>query len=228
MSANLATKAKQKIEPVYSLAEEVVNSLTHGIGAALSIAGMTLLLAYAALDADPWKIVSFAIYGATLTLLYLASTLYHSFQNPALKQVFKIIDHCAIYLLIAGTYTPFLLVNMRGSVGWTLFAVIWGLAIAGICFKLIFGARYRILSVAIYLLMGWMIIFASAELVQKVEQGGVTLIAAGGIVYTLGVIFYLLKRMPFAHGIWHLFVLGGSICHFFAVFNYVLPVSVAA
>src|SRR5690554_6539461 len=114
MSAYLTTKAKRKIEPVYSMAEEIVNSLPHGIGAALSIAGMTLLLAYAALDSDPWKIASFAIYGVTLTLLYLASTLYHSFQNPALKRVFKIIDHCAIYLLIAGTYTPFLLVNMRG------------------------------------------------------------------------------------------------------------------
>src|SRR5690606_1633535 len=149
MSAHLTTKAKRKIEPVYSMAEEIVNSLSHGIGAALSIAGMTLLLAYAALDSDPWKIASFAIYGVTLTLLYLASTLHHSSNNAAVKGVFKVIDHCAIHPRIAGTSTPFLLVNMRGSVGWTLFAGIWGLAFAGICFKLLFGARDRILSVAI-------------------------------------------------------------------------------
>ena len=217
--------SQQPLEQAYSLAEEVLNSLTHGVGAALSIAGMTLLLAFASLDADPWKITSFAIYGTSLTLLYLASTLYHGFQHPTLKRAFKLLDHCAIFLLIAGTYTPFLLVNMRDTVGWTLFALIWGLAFAGILFKLVFGSRYRIFSVSIYLLMGWMIIFASSELAAKVEQGGIVLIAAGGITYSLGIIFYLWKRMPYAHSIWHLFVLGGSICHYLAVFHYVLPVT---
>jgi hemolysin III len=227
MSNNTLELQTEVASRAYSLAEEVLNSLTHGIGAALSIVGMTLLLAFAGLDADFWKLTSFAIYGVSLTLLYLSSTLYHGFHDPMLKRAFKIVDHCAIYLLIAGTYTPFLLVNLRGSVGWTLFAVIWGLALAGICFKLLFGSRYRILSVSTYLLMGWLIVFASTEMVASIERGGILLLAAGGITYSLGVIFYLWKRLPYSHPIWHLFVLGGSICHYLAIFYYVLPVQTA-
>lgn len=210
-------------EQACSLAEEVVNSLTHGVGAALSIAGMTLLLAFASQDADPWKLVSFAIYGASLTLLYLASTLYHGFQHPRLKHLFNLFDHCAIYLLIAGTYTPFLLVNLRGPVGWTLLAIIWSLAIAGILFKLRFGERYKVVGLASYLLMGWLMIFASAELIANVERGGLILLGAGGLAYSIGVLFYLMKQVRFSHAVWHLFVLAGSLCHYFAIFHYVLP-----
>jgi hemolysin III len=223
MTSSISTRTEPTAQRVQHLAEEIVNSITHGIGTALSIAGMTLLLAYASLDADPWKIASFAIYGTSLTLLYLASTLYHGFQHPRLKQVFNIIDHCAIYLLIAGTYTPFLLVNMRGPVGWAVFGIIWALALTGIAFKIRFGQKYPIFSVATYLLMGWLMIFASAELLEKVGQGGVMLLVAGGLAYSLGVIFFLMERMPYAHAIWHLFVLGGSVLHFFAVYHYVLP-----
>ncbi len=223
MSRQTETDAARNVQPLYAVAEEIANSLTHGLGCALSVVGMVLLLAFASTQADPWKIVSFTIYGTSLILLFLASTLYHGFRHPELKRIFKIIDHCAIFLLIAGTYTPFLLVNMRGPTGWTLFAIIWGLAFAGIVFKIFFAGRFQILSVSIYLLMGWLIVFASSELVAKVAEGGVTLLAAGGITYSIGVIFYMLKRVPYTHAIWHLFVLGGSLCHFLAVFYYVLP-----
>src|SRR5690606_7435202 len=196
MSEHTDTDGDRKSQPVYAVAEEIANSLTHGLGCALSVVGLVLLLAFASTQADPWKIVSFAIYGTSLILLFLASTLYHGVRHPELKRIFKIIDHCAIFLLIAGTYTPFLLVNMRGPTGWTLFAIIWGLAFAGIIFKIFFAGRFQILSVSIYLLMGWLIVFASSELVAKVAEGGVMLLAAGGITYSIGVIFYMLKRVP--------------------------------
>ncbi len=207
----------------YSLAEEVANSITHGLGALLSVAGLTLLVTYASYQHDPWRIVSFSIYGSTLILLFLASTLYHSFQHPALKRIFKTLDHCSIYLLIAGTYTPFLLVSIRGVMGWTLFAVIWLLAISGIAFKIIYGNRFRKLSVATYLAMGWLVLLASKELAESLSDGGIIWLVAGGLTYTLGVVFYLWKKLPFNHAIWHLFVLAGSICHFFSILFYVLP-----
>lgn len=206
----------------YSALEEWLNSLTHGMGVVFSLVGMTLLLVMASQAPDVWKIVSFAIYGVSMVLLYAASTLYHSAKDPQRKLRYKMFDHCAIYLLIAGTYTPFLLVNMREGVGWTLFAVIWGLAALGIALKVIFRHRFKALQVIIYLLMGWLITFASSELSAALNETGLTLLVAGGITYTVGVIFYLGRAIPFNHAIWHLFVLGGSVCHFLAVYFGVL------
>jgi len=210
-------------EPPYSILEEWLNGLTHGIGAALSIAGTVILVVAASLLGDPWKIVSFSIFGASLILLYSASALYHSLRSPKWRAVFKMLDHCAIFALIAGTYTPFLLVNMRGTVGWTLFAVIWGLAFTGIVLKLRFGNRYKLARVGIYLAMGWLVMFASGELIDTVSPLGFWLLLAGGITYTAGVVFYLANRLPYNHAIWHLFVVGGSVCHFFAIYYAVLP-----
>ncbi|MGQ4880695.1 PAQR family membrane homeostasis protein TrhA [Billgrantia sp. LNSP4103-1] len=207
------------------LIEELLNSISHGIGAALSLAGVIVLLVLAsmAVHVDPWKIVGISLYGVTLVLLYTASTLYHGVRHPRLKRVFRQLDHCAIYLLIAGTYTPFLLVNMRSPTGWTLFAIVWSLALAGIACKLAWPHRFSVLRVAIYLIMGWMIVFASGEMSASLPAAGIALLAAGGITYTLGVVFFAISAIPFNHAIWHLFVLGGSTCHYFAVYAAVLP-----
>ena len=207
----------------YSPAEDLANSLSHGIGAVLSLAGTITLLLLALPEADIWKLVSFSIFGASLTLLYLSSTLYHGFRNPTLKRIFKMLDHCAIYLLIAGTYTPFLLVNLRTGSGWLVFAVIWGLALAGIVLKLALGHRLKALRVMIYLLMGWLSLLVASPLAATLPAKALQLLVAGGVVYTLGVVFYLAKRIPFNHAIWHLFVLGGSTCHFLSVYWGVLP-----
>lgn len=207
----------------YSLLEELLNSLTHGIGLVLSLVGTVLLVVAASLLGDPWKIVGFSVFGTTLALLYAASTLYHASRHPRWRAAYKMLDHCAIFALIAGTYTPFLLVNLRGPVGWTLFAVIWVLAVTGIVLKLVFGNRYKLARVAIYLAMGWLVLFASGELVARIDPLGVQLILAGGITYTAGVVFYLADRLPYNHAIWHLFVVGGSVCHFCAVYFSVLP-----
>lgn len=207
----------------HDLVEEVLNSLTHGVGAALSVAGMVVLIVGAASLGDAWKVVSFSIFGASLTLLYLSSAFYHGFRQPLLKRVFKMVDHCCIYLLIAGSYTPFLLVNMRGTVGWTLFGIVWGLALIGISLKLMYGHRFKALRVTVYLLMGWLILFASTDLIAHINARGLDLLIAGGVTYTLGVIFYLGERIPYNHAIWHLFVVGGSVCHFYAVYYGVLP-----
>ncbi|MDO3720762.1 hemolysin III family protein [Marinobacter sp. chi1] len=203
--------------------EEWLNSATHGIGTLLSIIGTIVLVAGASQLEDNWKLVSFSIFGASLILLYLASTLYHGTRHPELKKLFKTLDHCAIFLLIAGTYTPFLLVNMRGTVGWTLFAIIWSLAITGVVLKIIFKNRYELARVGIYIAMGWLIIFASSDLVASLSDTALTLMIAGGIAYTGGVAFYLADRIPYMHAVWHLFVIGGSACHFSAVYFGVLP-----
>ncbi|RCV88893.1 PAQR family membrane homeostasis protein TrhA [Billgrantia montanilacus] len=212
----------------HSAIEEWLNSISHGIGAVLSVVGVVVLIVLASLAAhvDPWKIVGISLYGVTLVLLYTASTLYHGVRHPRLKRVFQHLDHCAIYLLIAGTYTPFLLVNMRGTTGWTLFAIVWGLALAGIACKLTWPHRFTVLRVTIYLVMGWLIVFASGEMSASLPTAGIALLAAGGITYTLGVIFFAISAIPFNHAIWHLFVLGGSTCHYFAVYAAVLPFGV--
>ncbi len=203
--------------------EEWLNSATHGLGALLSVVGTIALIVGASQHGDVWKIVSFGIFGASLILLYLASALYHGAQQPKLKRAFKTLDHCAIFLLIAGTYTPFLLVNMRGTVGWTLFAVIWSLAVTGVVLKVIFKNRYELARVAIYLAMGWLITVASSDLAASLSETALNLTIAGGILYTAGVAFYLADRIPYMHAIWHLFVIGGSACHFSAVYFGVLP-----
>jgi hemolysin III len=207
----------------YTLREEIANSITHGIGTGLSLIGGIILVVLAILYGDIWRVVSFSIYGASLILLYLASTLYHSFRNPRLKHLLRIIDHAAIYLLIAGTYTPFLLVSLRGPWGWTLLGIIWSLALAGIIFKTLFIQRFRKLSTLVYIGMGWLCLIALHEMLIHIPTAGLLWVAAGGILYTTGVIFYAWHRLPYHHAVWHVFVLAGSACHFFAVLFYVLP-----
>lgn len=209
--------------PSYTTREEIANSLTHGLGAVLSLVGLILLITLAIRAGDPLRVVSFSIYGGSLVLLYLASTLYHAFQQPRLKNVFKVIDHTSIYVLIAGSYTPFLLVGLRGSLGWTLLGIIWGLAVLGVSFKAFFIQRFQKLSVLTYVLMGWLCVVAGREMLANIPAGALIWLASGGVVYTLGVIFYLLKSVRYSHTIWHLFVLGGSLCHYFAVLFYLAP-----
>jgi hemolysin III len=208
-------------------AEELANSLTHGAGLILSIAGFAVLLSLAVMRGNPWRIVSCAIYGSTLLCLYAASTCYHSIRSRRLKQILKVCDHSAIYLLIAGTYTPFLLVNLRGGWGWSLLAVIWGLAMAGILFKVWFVEHAPILSTATYLLMGWLALVAVKPMLMRVPTSGLLWLLAGGMLYTVGVAFYAWKRLPYNHAIWHGFVLAGSTCHYFAVLcSVILPTKV--
>ena len=206
-------------------AEELANSLTHGVGLALSVAGFIVLVVLAAIRGSAWRIASCAVYGSTLICLYAASTLYHGIRSRRLKRVLKICDHSAIYLLIAGTYTPFLLVNLRGSWGWSLFAVIWGLAMAGILFKVWFVEHFSVLSTMLYLLMGWLALVAVKPMLLSVPQSGVLWLLAGGVLYTVGVVFYAWKKIPYSHAIWHGFVIAGSTGHYFAVLcSVILPV----
>lgn len=203
--------------------EEWLNSATHGIGALLSVVGTVGLIIGASRLGDIWKIVSFGVFGTSLTLLYAASALYHGARRPKLKGLLKTFDHCAIFLLIAGTYTPFLLVNLRGTTGWVLFVVIWSLALIGVALKVIVGNRHELIRVGIYLAMGWLILFAASDLAASLSDRGLYLTIAGGVVYTVGVAFFLADRIPYMHAIWHLFVIGGSSCHFAAVYYGVLP-----
>jgi hemolysin III len=206
-----------------TLGEEMASSITHGIGAGLSVAGLVFLVVLAALYGDIWRIVSFSIYGATLTILYLASTLYHSFRNRKVKKILKIIDHSTIFLLIAGTYTPFLLISLRGAWGWTFFGIIWGLALTGIVFKSLFIDHYTKASVLIYIFMGWLCVVAIRPMLVSIPHGGLIGLTAGGVLYTAGVIFYAWRTLKYSHAIWHLFVLSGSICHYFSILLYLLP-----
>lgn len=200
---------------------EKFNSITHVVGAALALAGLVVLVAEAARQGDPWKIVSFSVYGATLFMLYGASALYHSLRGRA-KVVFRKLDHLAIYMLIAGTYTPFMLVTLRGGWGWSLFGVIWGLAIFGMVLEFLPRQRTRVLSVAIYFFMGWLVLIAFGPLWAVLPLGGLVWLIAGGLFYTVGAAFYGLDgKLRHAHGIWHLFVLAGSASHYFAILCYV-------
>lgn len=205
------------------LKEETINALTHGLGTLLSLGGLLALVILAGRHGDAWHIVSGSIYGATLVLLFSSSTLYHGFHSPRLKHVFRIMDHASIFLLIAGTYTPIVLVSLRGSWGWSLFGVIWGLALGGIVFQIFFVGRFRVLQTLIYLLMGWLVVIAVKPLLTKVPLPGLLWLLLGGLSYTVGALFYLWKKLPFHHAVWHLFVLVGSGCHYFAILFYVLP-----
>ncbi len=207
----------------YSNSEEIVSSITHGIGVGLGAAGLIVLVTLAGLAGDGWRVVSFSIYGATLVLLYLSSLLYHSVRTPRAKRFFRYFDHASIFLLIAGTYTPFTLISLRGWWGWALFALIWIMAITGIVLTFVLMGRSRLLAGILYITMGWLVIIAVKPLLNAVPRAGVLWLLAGGLAYTFGVVFYLWKRLPFNHAIWHLFVLAGSICHFCAVYLYVLP-----
>ncbi|ORM66422.1 hemolysin III family protein [Pantoea rodasii] len=206
----------------YSLAEEIANSISHGIGCIFGIVGLVLLLTQAVeMRADITAITSYSLYGGSMILLFLASTLYHAIPHQKAKYWLKKFDHCAIYLLIAGTYTPFLLVGLRSPLAQGLMVVIWSLALAGIIFKLTIAHRFKVLSLVTYLSMGWLSLVVIYQLATKMSAGGVWLLAAGGIVYSLGVIFYVSRRIPYNHAIWHGFVLGGSMLHFCAIYFYV-------
>lgn len=207
----------------YSVKEEIVHSVTHGIGLLLSVLGLVTLLVYSGQYGDAWHVVSSGIYGVTLIALYASSTLYHAITIPDLKRVLQKLDHAAIFLLIAGTYTPFTLVNLRGGWGWTLFGMVWSIAIAGMVMELIVSKRYQRVSIALYLGLGWLVMIAIEPMLASVASGGLLLLLAGGLFYSLGVIFYVWKTLLYHHAIWHLFVLAGSVCHFFAVFVYVIP-----
>jgi hemolysin III len=210
-------------ERMPTLREELFSSVSHGIGALLSVAGLALLVVLAARQGTTTQLVSFTIYGASLIILYAASTLYHSVQEPRLKDVCNVIDHSAIFLLIAGTYTPFLLVAISGLWGWTLLMIVWGMAATGIGLKALYFDHFKRFSLLFYILMGWLVVAFIGELAASIPPGGLTLLAVGGVTYTVGTIFYALKNVPYSHGVWHLFVLAGSLCHFLAVLYYLAP-----
>ncbi|GIP21388.1 hemolysin III family protein [Paenibacillus sp. J22TS3] len=208
----------------YPRREEIANAVTHGIGALLSVAALVLLIVFSSTKGTVWHVVSFTVYGISMLMLYCSSTLVHSFKEGKLKDLFEFFDHSSIYLYIAGTYTPFLLVAIRGTLGWSLFGVVWGIALLGVVFKAYFVKRFLFLSTLFYLLMGWLIVIAWQPLMAAVPAAGMELLVIGGIMYTLGTIFYVWRAFPYHHAIWHLFVLAGSVLHFFAIFLYLLPV----
>ncbi|NAW66441.1 PAQR family membrane homeostasis protein TrhA [Photobacterium halotolerans] len=208
----------------YSAAEETANSLSHGAGMIFGIVALVMLLMRAVeVNADALSVASLSIYGASIILLYLASTLYHAIPFERAKRVLKTLDHCAIYLLIAGTYTPFLLITLRTPLAVTLMAVIWTVALLGIMFKVVFIYHFKRLSLVIYLAMGWLSLVAVYPLAMAMSAAGLIWLAVGGVVYSLGVVFYVNQRIPYNHAIWHLFVLGGTVCHFLAIYWYVTP-----
>ena len=222
------TKKIQATLPNFgTLNEEIANIITHSIGVGLSIAGLSLMVVLAVLTGDVYRIVSTSIYGGSLVLLYLASTFYHAAQRPEVRESirdgFQTFDHIAIFILIAGTYTPLVLVKLRGQGGWTILIIVWVLALFGSVVKAFFRNRYTLLSVGAYLTMGWMSVFMMGGVARELGAGAVVWIIAGGICYSLGVIPFMWKRLPYHHAIWHLFVLAGSICHYFAVLFYVVP-----
>ena len=202
--------------------EEVLNAVTHGVGAALAAMALTGMLIYYAGD-GVWHLTSCLVYGISLVLLYLASTLYHSFRNLRVKAVFKAIDHAAIYVLIAGNYTPFALIPLHGSLGWTIFGIVWGLAAVGIVLQIFAAQRFRIVRTLCYLGMGWFAVVMIQPLLETLPEAAIWWLVAGGLCYTVGAVFYLARRLPYSHVIWHVFVMAGSALHFYSVFHYVLP-----
>ena len=207
----------------YSLGEEIFSSVTHGVGSLLSIAGTAVLIVFAAIFSDAWAVVSSAIFGASLIILYSMSTLYHSITNPKAKAFFRIMDHNTIFFLIAGTYTPITIAVMRSALGWVLFGIVWGAAIIGIVLNSIDLEKFRKPSVVCYILMGWVIIIAIHPLLQVMNVWSLWLLVGGGIFYTVGVIFYAIKKVKYFHSIWHIFTVLGSVCHYFSVFLAITP-----
>lgn len=218
----MSLKDKIKV-PTYTLGEEITNAILHGIGALLSIAALVLCVVFSAIHENVYAVVSSCIYGSTLIILYTMSCLYHSFKVNNAKRVFRIIDHCSIFLLIAGTYTPYALVSLNGALGWTVFGIIWGCAILGIVLNAVDLNKFKKISMFLYITMGWSIIFAFKTLTANIARGGIYLLLAGGIVYTIGAIFYGIgKKHKYMHSVFHFFVLSGSILHFFSILLYVL------
>lgn len=213
---------KEKRSAMYTVGEEIFNSVSHGVGVCLSIAALVLLIVFAALWSDGYGIASALVYGISLILLYTMSMVYHIVSNPMAKKVLRIFDHCSIFILIAGTYTPYLLMCMSGAMRWVMFGLIWGATLVGILLNAINLERFEKLSMICYIAMGWAIIFTIRTIIEQVALPGVILLVAGGIVYTLGIIFYSLKKYRYMHSIWHLFVLGGSICHYLSILIYVI------
>jgi len=212
----------QSVQPEAKLGDILANAITHGIGAVLAIAGAIYLIA-ASSHGTPWLIVSCSVFSTTLILVYLCSTLYHSLVRSGARHVFQVLDHSAIYLLIAGTYTPFTLISLRGPVGWALFGVEWTLAVAGVIFKSLAVGRLAVASALVYLFQGWFIVFAARPLLHAIGWHGIAWLGAGGLAYTLGVVFFALDRLRYFHATWHLFVLAGSVAHYFAILFYVVP-----
>ena len=217
--------AHQTDAPTYTIKEEIANSVTHGVGLILAIAGLGVLIAFASRLGNAWHVVSCTVFATTLILQYTFSTLYHSIQLPRAKSVMRVLDHSAIFLLIAGTYTPFMLVNLRGTWGWTLFGIVWALAFLGVLFQVSLLRRWQGISLALYIGMGWVVVVAIKPMLSAVAPGGLVLLLLGGLAYTSGVGFYLWKSLRYNHAIWHGFVLAGSILHFFAVLFYVIPLA---
>jgi hemolysin III len=211
-----------KDQHAYTFGEELANSITHGLGTGLAIAALVILVAFAVLAHDGYRLASAIVYGITLVLQYAASTLYHALPQPKAKHLFKILDHCGIYLLIAGTYTPFCLVTLRAANGWWLFGVIWGLALVGIVLETFWVYRPRWVSALLFLGMGWLVITSIQPLIENLAATGLWLLIAGGLAYTLGTVFYVLERIHYMHAVWHLWVLVGSVLHFLAVLLYVI------
>jgi len=208
---------------IYTKREEIANAITHGVGALLSIVALVYLLIYSINHGSAAHIVSFSIYGASMILLYLCSTLLHSLREGKLKDIFEMLDHASIYVFIAGSYTPILLLVVKGSLGITLLSVVWSIALVGIIFKVFFTKRFLFLSTMIYIGMGWLIVFAIDPVIERLAFEGLTMLVMGGVLYTVGTIFYMWRLFPFHHAVWHLFVVGGSAFHFFTMFFYVLP-----
>lgn len=225
LNAPDSERAPSPSSPRYTPAEELANSITHGIGVPLAITGLVTLIILAAISGNTRAVVSSALYGSTLVLLYLVSTLYHSVRQAKTKSILRILDHSAILLLIAGTYTPFTLISLPGPWGWSLFGTIWGLATLGITLEVSRLRHLRGLLISLYVVMGWAVVVAIKPMLENVTSGGLWLLLAGGLCYTGGLVFYLWKRLPYHHAVWHLWVLTGSILHYFAVLTTVLPPS---
>jgi hemolysin III len=206
--------------------EEVANSVTHGLGLLASLVGAFVLVSLSVEQGEAWYVVSASTYGVTLVALYAASTLYHALKGTRARNVLQVLDHCAIYLLIAGTYTPVTLVGMRGGWGWTLFGLAWGFAAVGIIFKILAADRYAVFSTITYVLMGWLCIIAVKPMFVLISPSALALLGAGGLFYTAGILFYRSDRVPYSHAVWHLFVVAGSVCHYLAIARYVLVPSV--
>ncbi len=202
--------------------EELANAITHGTGLLLAVAALVILIIFANSKGDIWHLIGMTVFGTTLIILYLSSTIYHSFPEGKWKKTLRVVDHASIFLLIAGTYTPVTLTAMRGPWGWTIFGIVWGIALLGILLKILFINKLKYVSLILYIAMGWLIVIAVRPLIDSVERISLIYLIAGGLFYTLGTIFYAWKSLPYGHAIWHLFVMGGSISHFFAVF-YLLP-----
>ncbi|MFU2015867.1 PAQR family membrane homeostasis protein TrhA [Peribacillus butanolivorans] len=208
---------------IYTKKEEVVNAITHGVGVLLSIAALVFLIIFSVQKGSAWHVVISVIYGVSMLLLYVSSTLVHSFPAGKTKDLFEIFDHSAIYLFIAGTYTPIMLLVIQGSLGWTLLGIVWGVAVIGVVFKAFFVKKFLFLSTILYIAMGWLIVIAWGPLSAAMPSTGIQLLVAGGLLYTFGAVFYVWRGFPYHHAVWHLFVLAGSVAHFFAVLFYIIP-----